>query len=192
MTSTERVRSLEKSLGRDGEKLSRISGTVGIEQRRNSRLISGPQQREFGSHHLVPRQLLLARRQGRCAILGVILEVKLVGELMQDDVFAIRGISCAGFGRIPRDYQGSQLAASLAQASHSPFFPHGTFKMPFLIHHVCRWVNKNCKQAREVVGFAVQEEKASLRCDSHADLMSELKATTTFKTFFGEKHLDVA
>jgi hypothetical protein len=38
----------------------------------------------------------------------------------------------------------------------------------------------------------MQQQKTCLRRNSHADLIKELKATTAFKTFFGEKYLDVA
>src|SRR6266513_4502521 len=113
MTSAERARALKKSLGRDGKKLSRICGSVGIEKRRNPGLISGAQRRKFNSHHFAPGQSLLERGQCRRAIRGIVFEVKLVGKLMQDDVFAIGGISCAGFGCIPREYFFFNHAATL-------------------------------------------------------------------------------
>src|ERR1700730_16515136 len=60
-----------------------------------------------------------------------------------------------------------------------------------LFHHVCRRVNENCKQAREVIGLAMQQEKASLRCNRHSNLVSDFQPATTFETLIDQKHLDM-
>jgi hypothetical protein len=37
----------------------------------------------------------------------------------------------------------------------------------------------------------MQEEKASLRGNSHTDLIGDLQAIASFETLFGEKNLDM-
>src|SRR6266478_1923344 len=92
---------LEEGLCRYREKLRWIGGSVRIKESRYSGLIGRAQGRKLRPHHFAPGQLLLACRQCRCSIVRGILVVKLVSKLMQDDVFAIRRISCSGSNRIP-------------------------------------------------------------------------------------------
>src|ERR1700719_1012940 len=154
--STEHSGALKEGLCRYREKLHWIRGSVSIKERRYSGLIGSAQRRKLRPHHFAPGQLLLARRQCRRSIIRRILVVKLVSKLMQDDVFAIGRISRTGFDRIPCEYHSPQPPARLAQASHSSFFPHGAFDVPFFFCYICRRIDKNCEQAREVVGLAVQ------------------------------------
>src|ERR1700730_18582051 len=97
--SAERARTLKESLGGDGEKFGRISGAIGIKQRRYSRFIGGLERGKLGPHHFAPRQLLFARRQNWRAIRGVVLVVELVGEFVDDKILTIGRIGRATFGR---------------------------------------------------------------------------------------------
>jgi hypothetical protein len=45
---------------------------------------------------------------------------------------------------------------------------------------------------REVVGLAMEQEKASLRCNNDTDLIRDFQTTAAFKTLFGKENLDVA
>lgn len=45
---------------------------------------------------------------------------------------------------------------------------------------------------REVVGLAMQKQKASLRCNNDTDLIRDFQPVAAFKTLFGKKNLDVA
>ena len=44
---------------------------------------------------------------------------------------------------------------------------------------------------REVVGLAMQKEKASLGCNNDTDLIRDFETVAAFKTLFGKKNLDV-
>ena len=44
---------------------------------------------------------------------------------------------------------------------------------------------------REVVGLAMQKEKASLRRNRNTDLIRDFETVAAFKTLFGKENLDV-
>jgi hypothetical protein len=67
-----------------------------------------------------------------------------------------------------------------------------TVKVPSLLDQVCRRIDQDGKQTREVVGLAMQKEKASLRRNRNAHLICDFETVATFKTFFGQKNLNVA
>src|SRR5436190_1057649 len=64
-------------------------------------------------------------------------------------------------------------------------------QLPFFFHHVCHWINKNRQQTGEIICLAMQQQKTSLRCDSHADLLRDRETATSLETFFGKKYLNV-
>src|SRR5205814_2051407 len=101
MTGAQRVRSLEESLGGHRKKLRWISGSVGVQKRRNSGLIGSAQRRELGSHDFAPRQLLLARCQFWHSIGCVIFVVELMSKFVKDNVLPVGRVSSAGFGGLP-------------------------------------------------------------------------------------------
>src|SRR5260370_19887285 len=115
-----------------------------------------------------------------------------MSKLMQNEVLAIERIQRASFGSTPRENHRSHSAARLALAMHRSFLPHWAFNVAFLFHEICRRIDKNREKAREIVGLAMQQKKASLRCDCDNDLISEFEPATTFEAFFSEEHLDVA
>jgi len=45
---------------------------------------------------------------------------------------------------------------------------------------------------REVIGVAMEKEKASLRCNGDTDFIRDFQTVAAFKTLFGKKNLDVA
>ena len=114
-----------------------------------------------------------------------------MGKLMQDDVLAIRRIGRTGLHGIPCKHHCSQPTTRLTQAGHFPLLPHMTVNVPSLLRYICRWVNENGEQTREVIGVAMQEEKASLRSNSDPYLICDLQTIATFKTLLGQKNLDV-
>jgi hypothetical protein len=75
---------------------------------------------------------------------------------------------------------------------HRSFLPHRTFNVAFLFHEICRRIDKNREKTRKIVGLAMQQKKASLRCDRDNDFIGEFEAATTFQALFSEEHLDVA
>src|SRR6266513_6197878 len=64
-------------------------------------------------------------------------------------------------------------------------------QLPFFFHHVCHWINKNREQSGEIICLAMQQQKTSLRCDSHADLLRDGETATSLEAFFGKKYLNV-
>src|SRR5438552_4981738 len=137
MPSTQRPWSLEERFDWYGEKLNGISGSVGIEQRRDSTLISSAQRRKLGSHDFAPSQLLLARCQSRHAVGCVIFVVKLVSEFMKDNILSIGRISRAVFDGAPGQDQRTHSTTGLPKTSHSPLLPNMLTNRPFFFHHVC-------------------------------------------------------
>ena len=111
---------------------------------------------------------------------------------MQNEVLAIERIQRAGFGSIPRENHRSHSAARLALPMHRAFLPHRAFNVAFLFYEICGRIDKNREKPREVIGFAVQQKKASLRCDRDNYFIGEFEPATTFETLLGEEHLDVA
>jgi len=75
---------------------------------------------------------------------------------------------------------------------HRAFLPHRTFNVAFLFYEICGRIDKNREKAREIVGLAMQQKKAGLRCDRDNYFIGEFEAATTFETLLGEEHLDVA
>jgi hypothetical protein len=67
-----------------------------------------------------------------------------------------------------------------------------TVKVASFFCHVCRRIDQDREQAREVVGLAMQQQKASLSCYRHTDLIRDFQTIATFETFFGKENLDVA
>jgi len=67
-----------------------------------------------------------------------------------------------------------------------------TVKMPSLLCHVCRGIDQDREQTREVIGVAMEKEKASLRCNGDTDFIRDFQTVAAFKTLFGKKNLDVA
>lgn len=67
-----------------------------------------------------------------------------------------------------------------------------TVKGPSLLCQVCRRIDQNGEQTREVVGIAMQKEKTSLRRNRDTNLIGDFETVAAFKTFFGKKNLDVA
>ena len=114
-----------------------------------------------------------------------------MSKLMQDDVLAIGRICRARLDRVPCQHDGAQPTTGLAQASHFPLLPNMTMNVPSLLRDVCRRIDQDGKQTREVVGLAMEKEKASLRCNSHTDLISNFQTIAAFKTLFREKDLDM-
>src|SRR5207248_8922091 len=47
------------------------------------------------------------------------------------------------------------------------------------------------EQTGEIICLAMQQQKTSLRCDSHADLLRDRETATSLETFFGKKYLNV-
>src|SRR5207237_10827471 len=81
--------------------------------------------------------------------------------------------------------------AGLAKTTHSPLFPNMLTNLPFLFRHVRQGINKNRQQTREIICLAMQQQKTSLRRDSHADLIRDCETATSFETFSGKKYLNV-
>jgi hypothetical protein len=67
-----------------------------------------------------------------------------------------------------------------------------TVKVPSLLCQVCRRIDQDGEQTLEVVGLAMQKEKASLRGNSDTDFIRDFETVAAFKTLFGKKNLDVA
>src|SRR6266446_989091 len=129
MTGTQRGWSLKKRFDRHREKFSRICRPISVEQSRNSSVVSRAKRCKLSPHHFTPRHLLFACRQCRRAIGGEILVIELVSKFVQDNVFAVRRVGCAGFHRVPCEHHRSHRAAGLAESRHFSFFPNGTFDM---------------------------------------------------------------
>ncbi len=191
MTSAQRTWLLKERLDRYGEKLGGISGSVRIEQRRYPALIGSAQRRKLVSHNFAPGQLLFVRCQSRHPIGCVIFVVELVSKFMKDNILTIGRISRAVFDGAPGQDQRTHSTASLAKTTHSPLFPNMLTNLPFFFHHVCQWINKNREETGEIVRPAMQQQKTSLRRDSHADLIRDPETATSFETFFGKKYLNV-
>ena len=114
-----------------------------------------------------------------------------MGKLMQDDVLAIGRISRSRLDRVPCQHDGVQPPTGLAQARHFSLLPHMAVNVPSVLRQVCRRIDEDREQTREVVGLAMQKEKASLRCNSDTDLICDFQTIATFETLFGKKHLGV-
>src|SRR5437868_9621149 len=157
MISAQRTWPLEERLDGYGKKLDGISGSVGIEQRGDSALISGAQRRKLPPHHFAPGQLLFARFQCRHSVGRMIFIIQLVSEFMKDNVLSVGRISRAMFNRAPRQDQRTHSTAGLAKTTHSPLLPNMLSNLPFLFRHVCQWINENCEQTGEIVRVAMQQ-----------------------------------
>src|SRR4029453_15297365 len=101
-------------------------------------------------------------------------------------------MSRARLDRVPCQDERVQPTTSLAQASHFPLLPDMTGKGPSLLCQVCRRIDQDGEQTLEVVGLAMQKEKASLRGNSDTDFIRDFETVAAFKTLFGKKNLDVA
>src|ERR1700736_728469 len=191
MSRPKHSRPLEERLCRYGEKFSGICSAVSIEQGRNAGIISRAKRCKLRPHHFAPRHLLFTCRQGRRSISGEILVVQLVSEFMQNNVLAVGRISCAKFHRVPGKHHRPHRASSLTESRHSSFFPNRTFEVSLFFHQICRWINKNREQLREIICFSMQQQKTSLCCDRHPNFVVDFKPGATFEPLFGEEHLNV-
>src|SRR5207248_7955752 len=54
-----------------------------------------------------------------------------------------------------------------------------------------RWINKNGKESRKVIGPAMQQEQTRLRGDCHPNFIGDLLPGAAFETLFGQKNLHV-
>src|SRR5438128_385513 len=115
-----------------------------------------------------------------------------MSEFVKNDIFSVRGISCAGFSGVPSENDCSQFATGFAQTSSRAFFPNGTFNVPLFFDHVCRRIDKNREQMREIISLAAQQKQTSLRRDRHPNLVAEFEAAATLEKFFGQKYLNTA
>jgi len=59
------------------------------------------------------------------------------------------------------------------------------------VYQIGRGVNENGNQPWKIISPAPQQEKTSLRCDRHSNLIIYFQAGTTFEALFGQKDLNV-
>jgi hypothetical protein len=110
---------------------------------------------------------------------------------MKNNILTIGRISRAMFDGGPGEDQRTHSTAGLAKPTHGSFFPDMLTNPVVFLHHVGQWINKNGEQTREIVRVTMQQQKTSLRRDSHADLIRDLKSAAAFEPFLGKKYLNV-
>jgi hypothetical protein len=89
MPGAKDARTFEERLGCDGEELGRVRRTVAIEHGGRSSSIRVTQSSELPAHHPCPRQIFRARGQCWRTVAGIIFEVQLVSELMQNKIRSV-------------------------------------------------------------------------------------------------------
>ena len=110
---------------------------------------------------------------------------------MQNNILTVGGISRAIFHGVPGQNQRSHSTAGLAEATHSALFPKMLSNLSFFLYHVRQWINKNGEQLGEIIRLAMQQKKACLRRDGHADLICDRETAATLEPFLGKKYLNV-
>src|SRR6202011_2767318 len=74
---------------------------------------------------------------------------------------------------------------------HFSLLPNRTFNRTLFVYQICRRLNENRKQTREVIRFSMQEEETRRRRDHHLKFVVKLKPGTTLETLFSQKRLAV-
>jgi hypothetical protein len=114
-----------------------------------------------------------------------------MSKFVQNNVLTIGGVSCAMFDCAPGQNQRAHSTAGLAKATDGPLFPNMLSNLSSFFHGVRRWINEDREQLGEIIGFAMQQQKTSLRRDRDADFIGDCKTAASLEAFFGKKHLNV-
>ena len=143
MPGAKDARTFEKRLGCDGEELGRVRRTVAIQHGGRSSSIRVTQSSELPAHHPCPRQIFSPRGQRWRTVAGIIFEVELVSELVQNKIRSVRWIGRTPFHIIPGENERSQPAPGLTEPIFTAFLPNITRKRPRFIGSVTRGIDKN-------------------------------------------------
>src|SRR4029077_8119077 len=171
MPGAKGARTLEKCLGCDGEELDRICRAVAIQHGGRPSSVSITQCFELPAHYPCPRQILSPRRQRWRTVAGIIFEVELVSELVQNKIRSVRWIGRTPFHIIPGEHERSQPAPSLTEPIFTAFLQNVTRKEPRFIGSVTRGIDKNRGQLGVVVCLTMKQEKTGLRGNREADFI---------------------
>src|SRR4029077_9031171 len=128
MPGAKGARTLEKCLGCDGEELDRICRAVAIQHGRRPSSVSITQCFELPAHYPCPRQLFSPRSQRWCPVAGIIFEIELVSELVQNKIGSVGWIRRTPFHIIPGEHERSQVPSRLPKSILAAFLPNITRK----------------------------------------------------------------
>src|SRR5256885_10665828 len=143
MPGAKDARTFEKRLGCDREELGRVRRTVAIQYGGRSSSIRLTQCFELPTHHPCPRQIFSPRGQRWRTVAGIIFEIELVSELVQNKIRSVRWIGRSSFHIIPGQHERSQVAPGLTKSTFAAFLPNITGKLPHFIGSVTRGIDKN-------------------------------------------------
>ena len=192
MPVAESTRTLEKRLSRYRKELRGIGGAVGIEHRWAARFISRLQGLVLPHHHLRPRRIFGPTRQCWCAVGGVVLEVELMGKLVQHHVLAIERIRPAPLRRVPGQDDRSKPIRCVTEEGLLAFLPNGSLQMSLSGHVVRGRIDQDTAQLRIIVSLAMEQEKAGLRRNRQANFIGKFETAAAFEPLLGQEDPDVA
>jgi len=171
MPGAKDARTFEKRLGCDGEELGRVRRTVAIQHGGRSSSIRVTQGSELPAHHPCPRQIFSPRGQRWRTVAGIIFEIELVSELVQNKIGSVGWIRRTPFHIIPGEHERSQVASRLTKSILAAFLPNITRKRSRFIRSVIRGIDKNRGQFGVVVCLTMKQEKTGLRGNRYADFI---------------------
>ena len=166
MLNFHRPRPFEETLGRDGEKLGQIGGSVVIDQRRLAPLGLTDQPQEFRLGDAIPAVLHTPGQVGN-AIDMTIEAVKKVGELMEHDVQSARLIVSGSQDLLPRQDDGPAMPELTEQvvlfgivAVESPLCQSGQVLQGLIKPSECGAFGKECTPRNPLGAPMVSSEGA--------------------------------
>src|SRR5437016_1494429 len=142
MPGAKGARTFEKRLGFVPEELVRGRRNLAIQHGGRSSSIRLTQSSELPAQHPCPRQIFSPRGQRWRTVAGMIFEVELVSELVQNKIRSVRWIGRTPFHIIPGEHERSQPAPGLAESIFAAFLPNITRKRPRFMGRVTRGIDK--------------------------------------------------
>src|SRR5687768_8724877 len=120
MPPLELRRALEERFGCHRKELRGILRAVRVEQGGLARIGRAPQRLELIAHYLRPRPYLRAAVERRRAVRAAVLEIELMGELVQDEVVSVARIGGPSPDLVPGEYDCAQVPLRVAEYDSSP------------------------------------------------------------------------
>src|SRR6185436_10279179 len=186
------ARTLEERFGDHRKEFRRIGGAVVVEKSVVARLGGFTQRVELRAHYPRPRAIVAVVLQRRRPVAAPILEIELVGELVEHQVHSVVRLRRAAMDRIPRQDQRAKLVAGVSEAMLATFLPNAAADVALFVGDVFGWINENRRQLRVVIGLAMQQQQARLSRDGNTDLVGEHEPAASLEMFFRQKVLGVA
>jgi hypothetical protein len=180
----------KERLGHDGEELRRVGRAIIVDDRPPKAVDIGEEPLVFAAQHPRPRRVHRGARELRRAVSVALLLIKLVRELVQNEVMPVAQIGGPGEHAVPSEHDDAPIPR-LAEP-RLPALDHDAARRDGrLTPQIGPRIDEDHIEIGVVVRLAVEQQQTRLDGDRDLDLVGELEPSAPLERLFSEEDVDV-